>query len=231
MQNYILKNIQRPKANLINKFKDLDVSTVYEAQGRIGLLDNYLKPILPNILIVGPAVTVTCFAGDNLMIHAVIEICEPGDVLVVSTIGDFDTGMIGDLISSALLHKGVKGVVIDSGIRDVSQLKDMGFPIWSKSITSRGATKNRGGWINAPIICAGIHINPGDVILADEDGVVAVKKENLKEILDLSKKRIAKEKASREKINCAKISLDFYNLRPVLESEGVIYYDDESEIP
>lgn len=231
MQKYILKGIQRPKANLINEFKGLDVSTVYEAQGRIGLLDHYLKPILPNILIVGPAVTVTCFAGDNLMIHAAIEICEPGDILVVSTIGDFDTGMIGDLISSALLHKGVKGVVIDSGIRDVSQLKNMRFPIWSKSITSRGATKNRGGWINAPIICAGVHINPGDVVLADENGVLVVKKEKLEEILDLSKERIAREKAIREKINCGKMSLDFYNLRPVLESEGVIYCNNESEIP
>lgn len=231
MEKYVLKHISRPTASTIESFEKLDVSTVYEAQGKRGLLDHRLQPILPNTCIAGPAVTVTCPAGDNLMIHASIEVCQPGDVLVVSTLGNVDAGMVGELIVTALMKRGVRGLVIDSGIRDVRQIRSMGFPVWVKAILSRGTTKNRGGWVNAPTVCGGIQIDPGDMILADDDGVVVVKQPDIPATLSAAEMRQRKEKTTKQKIDAGELSVDFYQLRPVLESEGVAYYNDASQLP
>ena len=148
MQKYIVKNIERPTEELLNDYKKLDVSTIYEAQGKQGILSPKLKPILPNTMIVGPAVTVICPAGDNLMIHAAIEVCMPGDILVITTEGEGLAGMIGELIVTALMKKGVQGVIMDSGIRDVRQIRDLGFPIWTREVLSQGTNKIKGGWVN-----------------------------------------------------------------------------------
>lgn len=229
MEKYVVRNIERPSQDLLAAYNKLDVSTVYEAQGKQGIMDPVLKPILNNTMIVGPAVTVVCPAGDNLMIHAAIEVVKTGDIVVITTEGNNVLGMIGELIVTALMKKGAKGMIMDSGIRDVRQIREMGFPIWTREILSQGAQKVRGGWVNAPAVCAGVMVFPGDLIMADDDGVVVVKKEDFESTLQLSLARVQKEAGTIEKIESGQISLDFYNLRPVLEAEGVVYYDTEEE--
>lgn len=229
MEKYIIKNFARPSQTVINEYRQLDVSTIYEAQGKQNLLDYCLKPILSNVMIAGPAVTVTCQAGDNLMIHAAIEVCKPGDIVVITAQGTCIAGMIGELIVTALMKKGVQGVIIDSGIRDVQQIRDMRFPIWTRKVTSQGTTKIKGGWVNALATCGGVTVEAGDLIAADDDGVVVVKQEDLQSTLDSAKARLQKEKETRAKIASGQISLDFYNLRPVLDEEGVVYYENQED--
>lgn len=231
MQRYILKNIKRPDQQIINQYQNLDVSTVYEAQNKQGLMNYELRPILSNRRIAGPAVTAVCYAGDNLMIHAAIEVCSPGDILVITTIGENVAGMIGELIIRALMQRGVQGVIIDSAIRDVAKIRELGFPVWTKAIHSAGTNKIKGGWVNAPTVCAGAIVNPGDLIVADDDGVVVVKKEDLHDTLQASLKRLEKEEQTKERIAGGELSLDFYNLRPTLEKENVVYYENEDELP
>jgi len=231
MQKYVVRNIPRPAPDILEAYRELDVSTVYEAQGKQGLMHPYLRPLIPGSRISGPAVTVICPAGDNLMIHAAIEVCRPGDVLVVTTIGDSDHGMVGELIVRALMKRGVQGLVIDSGIRDSAVIRELGFPVWSKAIHSMGTTKNRGGWVNAPASCAGVLVNPGDLILADDDGVVVVRRGDLASSLEAARKRIEKEEGTRKKIDNGELSVDFYGLRETLRDEQVVYYDDLSDVP
>lgn len=230
MEKYIVKHISRPTEELLTQYQQLDVSTIYEAQGKQGIMNTQLKPILPNTMVVGPAVTVTCHAGDNLMIHAAIEVCKPGDIVVITTVGEAIAGMIGELIVTALIKKGVRAVIIDSGIRDVRQIRELGFPIWTREVLSQGTTKMKGGWVNAPTVCGGVSVSPGDLIVADDDGVVVVKKADIESTLNLSNTRLQKEVGTKEKIENGDISLDFYNLRPVLASEGVIYYENECDL-
>lgn len=230
MEKYVLKNITRPSQDMIDEFQKLDVSTVYEAQGKQGLMDQDIKPILENKMIVGPAVTAVCYAGDNLMIHAAIEVCQPGDILVITTVGENIAGMIGELIVTALMKRGVKAVIIDSGVRDVARIRDLDFPVWTKAVHSAGTGKVRGGWVNAPTVCAGSLVKPGDLIMADDDGVVVVKKEDLDVALEASHKRLQKEERTKEKIANGEISINFYNLRPTLEKENVVYYENEEEL-
>jgi len=229
MQKYVVKEIQRPTEELLQQYRKFDVSTIYEAQGKQGIMDHRLQPILSNTMIVGPAVTAICQAGDNLMIHAAIEVCKPGDILVITTEGDCVAGMLGELIVTALIKKGVQGVVIDSGIRDVRQLRELGFPVWTRGVLSQGTNKIKGGWVNAPANCGGVTVAPGDLIMADDDGVVVIKKEDFQSTIELSNARLAKEEGVKAKIESGHISLDFYNLRPVLETEGVVYYENEEE--
>lgn len=230
MEKYVVRNITRPSQEILEAYQELDVSTVYEAQGKQGLLSRELRPIIEGTKLCGPAVTVTCPTGDNLMVHAAIEVCKPGDVLVINTIGESRAGMVGELIVTALMKRGVKGMITEAGIRDVAQLRKMGFPVWTRSIYSQGNTKSKGGWVNAPAVCGGTLINPGDLILADDDGVVVVNKDDLLTSLQAAKERVAKEEKTKEKIARGELSIDFYNLRPVLEKEGVVYYDSEEDL-
>lgn len=230
MEKYVVKQIQRPDSAIVEQYNQLDVSTVYEAQGKIGLASHELKSISQGSTLCGPAVTVVCPAGDNLMIHAAIEVCQPGDVLVITTIGESIAGMIGELIVTALMKRNVRGVIIDAGIRDVAKLREFGFPVWSRAIYSQGTTKNRGGWVNAPAVCGGVSIHPGDLIMADDDGVVVVKKEDFQSTLEASTRRLAKEEQTKEKIARGEISIDFYGLRETLKQENVVYYDDARQL-
>jgi len=229
MENYVIKNITRPDQQAILEFERLDVSTVYEAQGKVGLMNYNLRPIIQGSSICGPAVTCTCHAGDNLMIHAAVEVCKPGDILVITTIGDGVSGMIGELIITALIKRGVKGIIIDSGIRDVARIRELGFPVWAKAIFSQGTTKIKGGSVNAPAICGGVTVHPGDMIMADDDGVVVIKKADTQYAIESSKKRMQKEEGTKQKIANDELSIEFYNLRPVLEQQKVHYYEDEEE--
>jgi 4-hydroxy-4-methyl-2-oxoglutarate aldolase len=230
MEKYVVKQIKRPDAAIVEQYNQLDVSTVYEAQGKIGLVSHELKSISQGSMLCGPAVTVVCPAGDNLMIHAAIEVCQPGDVLVITTIGESIAGMIGELIVTALMKRKVQGVIIDAGIRDVAKLREFGFPVWSRAIYSQGTTKNRGGWVNAPAVCGEVSIHPGDLIMADDDGVVVVKQEDFQSTLEASTRRLAKEEQTKEKIARGEISIDFYGLRETLKQENVMYYDDAAQL-
>jgi len=227
MKRYVRLNIERPEPGLIRELQSHSVSTVYEAQGRTGLLDPGLKPLSQGQSVVGPAVTAICHAGDNLMVHAAIEALQPGDILVVSTLGQYNAGMVGELIVTALINRGVKGLVIDSGIRDAKEIRQLGFPVWE--ITSRGSTKTRGGWVNAPCVCGGVEINPGDIIMADDDGVLHVEREQAERSLQAADKRVQKELETKKRIGEGQLSVDFYNLRSVLQSEGVEYLGKEGE--
>jgi len=225
IKKYVVKDFERPRQDILKKYQNLDVSTVYEAQGKKGLMNNGLKPNLQEKYICGPAVIATCYAGSNLMVHAAIEVCKPGDILLINVIGESEAGMIGELIVKALIKKQVAGVIIDAGIRDAKEIRNLDFPVWSKTVYSEGTTKSRTGWVNASTVFRGIEVKPGDLVLADEDGVVIVEQENLKNTLEASHKRMEKEAITKDKIEAGQISMDFYGLRSTLQEEGVEYYE------
>jgi 4-hydroxy-4-methyl-2-oxoglutarate aldolase len=202
------------------------VATVHEAQGRIGLMRPYMRPIYSSARAAGSAVTVSCHPGDNLMIHAAMEVVQPGDILVVTTTSESTDGMFGDLLATSLIAHGVKGLVIDAGVRDVGELTAMDFPVWAKAIHAQGTVKSTGGSVNIPVICAGVEIHPGDVIVGDVDGIVVVPREKAAEIAKASQARVAKEEKSREKLRAGELGIDFYGLRAKLKELGVEYVDE-----
>src|ERR1700691_6124845 len=193
MKHKIVRSIPRPDAESVKILGERGVATVHEAQGRTGLMKPSLRPIYPSAKVAGPAITVSCQAGDNLMIHAAVEICKPGDVLVVTTTSDSTDGMFGELLATSLVAHGVLGLIIDAGVRDVSELTAMDFPVWAKAIHAQGTVKATAGSVNIPIVCAGAGIQPGDVIVGDMDGVVVVPREKAPEVAKASQARTAKE--------------------------------------
>jgi len=172
MKPTIVRNIQRPDAGAVAALQQLGVATVHEAQGRTGLMRPYMRPIYPTARVAGPAVTVSSQPGDNLMIHAALELCRSGDVLVVTTTSESTDGMFGELLAGSCRAHGVAGLVIDAGVRDTAELSAMDFPVWSKAVSAQGTSKTTAGSVNVPIVCAGASISPGDVVSADADGVV-----------------------------------------------------------
>jgi 4-hydroxy-4-methyl-2-oxoglutarate aldolase len=203
------------------------VATVHEAQGRIGLLAPYMRPIYNTAKVWGPAVTVSCQAGDNLMIHAAVEVCQPGDVLVVTCKSQSTDGMFGELIATSLIARGVKGLIIDAGVRDVADLTAMEFPVWSKAIHAHGTVKATAGSVNVPVVCAGETVYPGDVIVADVDGVVVVRRDDAEKVAKLGQARLEKEAGSRAKLKAGELSLDFNKLRAKCIELGVVWVDEE----
>ncbi len=226
MAHKIVRSIPRPDAESVKILGDLGVATVHEAQGRTGLMKPYMRPIYPSAKVAGPAVTVSCQAGDNLMIHAAVEICKPGDVLVVTTTSDSTDGMFGELLATSLAAHGVLGLIIDAGVRDVSELTAMDFPVWAKAIHAQGTVKSSAGSVNIPVVCAGAAVEPGDVIVADQDGVVVVPRKSAAEAAKASQARIAKEEKAREKLRAGEVGLDFYGLRGKLKELGVEWVDE-----
>jgi len=226
MKPKIVKTIQRPDAAAVKTLGDLGVATVHEAQGRTGLMRPYMRPIYPSAKVAGPAVTVLSAPGDNLMIHAAVEICKPGDVLVVTTVSESTDGMFGELLATSLVARGVLGLIIDAGVRDVSELTAMDFPVWAKAIHAQGTVKDTPGWVNVPVVCAGAPVNPGDVIVADQDGVVVVPRESTDEVVKASQARIAKEEKNREKLRAGELGLDMYGLRAKLKELGVEFVEE-----
>jgi 4-hydroxy-4-methyl-2-oxoglutarate aldolase len=186
-----------------------------------------MRPIYPNAKLAGVAITVSCQPGDNLMIHAAMDVVQPGDVLVVTTTSPSTDGMFGDLLATACQAHGVVGLIIDAGIRDTADLTTMKFPVWAMAISAQGTVKATAGSVNIAVVCAGAIVNPGDVIVADNDGVVVVPRDRAKEVAELAARRIAKEEQSRQRLSRGELGLDFYGLRATLKELGVEYTDEE----
>lgn len=229
MKPTIVRKIQRASRESIRMLGEFGVATVHEAQGRIGLMRPYMRPIYSSARAAGSAITVLCHPGDNLMIHAAMELVQPGDIMVVTTTSESTDGMFGDLLAASCMAHGVAGLIIEAGVRDVADITEMGFPVWSRAIHSQGTVKNTAGSVNIPVICAGAQINPGDVIIADADGVVVVERKDADAVANLSKERIAKEAKSRERLRKGELGLDFYGLRAKLTELGVQYIDELKE--
>jgi 4-hydroxy-4-methyl-2-oxoglutarate aldolase len=227
MKHQIIRHIARAEAGALKMLGEQGVATIHEAQGRTGLMRPYLRPIYATARVSGSAVTVSCQPGDNLMIHAAIEVCQPGDVLVVTTTSESTDGMFGELLATSCRAHGIAGLVIDAGVRDVSDLAAMDFPVWSKAISAQGTVKASPGSVNVDVVCAGALVRPGDCVIGDQDGVVVVRREAAAEVARLSVKRLEKEQRSRERLQAGELGVDFYGLRAKLAELGVEYIDGD----
>jgi len=226
MRHQVVRRIGRADAEVIRTLGRQGVATVHEAQGRTGLMRPYMRPVYPAARLAASAVTVSCQPGDNLMIHAAIEVCRPGDVLVVATTSESTDGMFGELLATSCQAYGIAGLVIDAGVRDVAELTGMDFPVWAKAISAQGTVKASPGSVNVEIVCAGAVVQPGDVIVADQDGVVVVQRQVADEVARLGAARIEKEQQSRKRLRAGELGIDFYGLRAKLAELGVEYIDE-----
>jgi 4-hydroxy-4-methyl-2-oxoglutarate aldolase len=229
MKNIVVRNIKRADASLVKRLGVLGVATVHEAYGRNGLMKPYLRPVWQGGEAAGTAVTVLAHPGDNWMIHVAVEQCQPGDILVVGCSADNTDGMFGDLLATSLMARGVKGLVIDAGVRDAKSLREMGFPVWSKAISAKGTVKATPGSVNVPVVCAGINVRPGDAVIADDDGVVVVSPKDAAEVVTKGEKRHADEEGKRKLLAAGVLGLDMYNMREPLKKAGLVYVDEPPE--
>jgi 4-hydroxy-4-methyl-2-oxoglutarate aldolase len=221
MRTVIVTDVPHPDAEHVDRLRSYGVATVHEALGRTGSLGPDLRPVQQGLTIAGRAVTALCWPGDNLMIHAAIEQCAPGDLLVVTTTSPCSDGVFGELIATSLAHRGVRGLVTTTGVRDVAELRAMGFPVWSAAVSAQGSVKATAGSVNVPVVLGGQVVHPGDAILADDDGVVVVPRDSVADVVEAGRAREEKEEATRQAFRAGELGLDRYGLREQLVRLGV----------
>lgn len=224
-QNIVKRSIERADRATIDALGQIGTASVHEAIGRVGFVGPHIRPIQNDVKIAGSAVTVLSHPGDNLMIHAAIEVCQDGDVLVVVNTAPSTHGMFGDLLATSLMNRGVRGLVIDAGVRDTADLRAMGFAVWSQHVSCQGTVKNSPGSVNVPVVLGGVLVTPGDVVCADDDGVVVIERVIAPWALEQSQLRLANESTTRQRFAAGELSLDFYGLRKKLSELGVEYVD------
>jgi len=227
MRPVIVTDVPRPSPADLDALAPFGVATVHEALGRTGYLGPTLRPIQTGARIAGAAVTALCWPGDNLMIHAAIEQCTPGDVLVVTTTSSCTDGLFGELFATALQYRGVRGVITTTGVRDTAELRELGFPAWSAAVSAQGTVKATAGAVNVPITVGGQLVRPGDAVLADDDGVMVVARSSVPEALKAAQARVEKEEAARAAFRSGELGLDRYGMRPLLDKLGVQYVTAE----
>ena len=225
MSGTVVRNIHRADAGAIETLGRLGVSTVHEAQGRSGLMQPYMRPLWRGARIAGSAVTALCHPGDNWMIHVACDVVRKGDILVVACSSENTNGAFGELLATSLKALGVKGIVLDLGCRDAAEITEMKFPVWSRAISAQGTVKASVGSVNLPVVCAGVNVKPGDVVVADDDGVVLVERHRADEVARLGEEREKKEAGSRARLQKGELGLDIYGMRKALEEKGLKYID------
>lgn len=223
----VVRGYGRVPRAVVDRLAAAGVATVGEAAGRRGIMQPHLQPVVDGSRVAGTAVTALCHPGDNLMIHVAVEQCQPGDMLVVTTTGTSTDGMLGELLAVSLRARDVRGAVVDAGVRDVAELRGMAFPVWSRARSAHGTVKATAGAVNVPVVCAGVQVEAGDVIVADDDGVVCVPRQLAADVATAAEARMRREESVRDRLAAGELGLDIYGLRALLEEQGVDYVDTE----